>query len=320
MVQQSNLIPVDPGEATLMKETEAAARRFQGLDGWGTAEVLETLWSGQSRAMAACLPALPALGRAVDAARERLAGTQGRLIYAGAGSAGALAALDALELPGTFGWPSTRLSVLLAGGLDLARGLDAGAEDDAGTGRARVAELHPGPADVVLGVSASGGSAFTVGVVEEARRRGALTVAIASVEGSPLVAAAEHAVVVHTGAEVIAGSTRLGAGTAQKVVLNLFSTAVMTGLGLVFDNMMCNVRPDNAKLRQRCVTIISRIAGVGEPAAADALARHGDIPRAVLGLAGLSPADADHALVRSGGNLRAALESASKEKGEPCPR
>ena len=303
-----------------MMETETAARRFQGLDGWGTAEVLETLWSGQSRAVAACLPALPALGRAVDAARERLAGSQGRLIYAGAGSAGALAALDALELGGTFGWPASRLAVLLAGGLDLARGLDAGAEDDAATGRSRVGAVHPGAADVVLGVSASGSSAFTVGVVEEARRRGALTVAIASLEGSPLVAAAEHAVVVHTGAEVLAGSTRLGAGTAQKVVLNLFSTAVMTGLGLVFDNMLCNVRPENAKLRQRCVTIISRIAGVGESAAADALARHGDIPRAVLGLAGLSPADADHALVRSGGNLRSALESASKEKGESCPR
>lgn len=308
-----------------MKETEAAARRFQGLDTWGTAEVLETLWSGQSRAVAACLPVLPAVGAAVDAAVERLATGEGRLIYTGAGSAGMLAALDALELPGTFGWPERRLSILLAGGLDLARGLDGGAEDDVETGRARMAALRPGPADVVVGVSASGSSVFTVGGVEEAGRQGALTVGIASVAGSPLLAAARHTVVAHTGAEVLAGSTRLGAGTAQKVLLNLFSTAVMTGLGLVFDNLMCHVRPENVKLRQRCVRIISHIARVGESAAADALARHGDVPRAVLGLAGLSAVEMDRVLSRSGGNLRAALEAAaperaSKEKNETCPR
>lgn len=309
----------------MTRETEAAARRFQGLDTWGTSEVLETLWSGQSRAVAACLPSLPALSGAVDAAVERLAPGEGRLIYTGAGSAGMLAAVDALELAGTFGWPQRRLAILLAGGLDLARGLDNGAEDDVETGRTRMAALEPGPADVVVGVSASGGSVFTVGGVEEAGRRGALTVGIASVAGSPLILAARHPVVVHTGAEVLAGSTRLGAGTAQKVLLNLFSTAVMTGLGFVFDNLMCHVRPENVKLRQRCVRIISHIARVGEPAAEDALARHGDVPRAVLGLAGLSPAEMEHALSRAGGNLRAALEAvpserSSKEKSDSCPR
>lgn len=303
-----------------MNETEAASRRFQGLDGWGTAELLETLWAGQTRAVAACLPSLSALERAVEAARERLAGGRGRLIYAGAGSAGMIAALDALELNGTFGWPMSRVAILLAGGLDLERGLNGEGEDDAATGRSRLARLQPEPADVVLGVSASGASAFTVGVVEEARSHGCLTVGISSQEGSALLRAAEHPVVVDTGDEVIAGSTRLGAGSAQKVLLNLFSTAVMTRLGLVYDNLMCNVRPENAKLRQRCITIISRIARVDARVAEDALDHHGDVPRAVLGLAGLSPADADHALVRSGGNLRAALERASKEKGEPCPR
>jgi N-acetylmuramic acid 6-phosphate etherase len=293
----------------MAKDTEGAARRFQGLDTWGTGEVLETLWSSQSRATAACLSALPVLGRVVDAAIERLASGNGRLIYAGAGSSGALAALDALELEATFGWPAARLSILLAGGLDLARGLNGGAEDDEGAGRARVRDVRPGPSDVVLGVSASGNSAFTVGLVDEARRHGAMTVAVASLADSPLVRAAEHAVVIPTGAEVIAGSTRLGAGTAQKVILNLFSTATMVGLGLVFDNLMYNVRPENTKLRQRCTTIISRIAGVEEKAAADALARQGDIPHAVLDLAGLSDAEADAALARAGGNLRTALSS-----------
>ncbi|MDC0708656.1 N-acetylmuramic acid 6-phosphate etherase [Stigmatella sp. ncwal1] len=305
----------------MAKETEGTARRFQGLDAWGTGELLETLWSSQSRATAACLAVLPELGRAVDAAIGRLSSGQGRLVYAGAGSSGMLAALDALELGPTFGWPSGRLSILLAGGLDLARGIDGGAEDDEGAGRSRLRDLRPTASDVVLGVSASGLSSFTVGIVDEARRQGALTVAIASIEGSPLLQAAEHAVAVRTGAEVIAGSTRLGAGTAQKVCLNLFSTAVMTGLGLVFDNLMCNVQPENAKLRQRCAAIISRIAQVDEATAAEALQRHGDIKRAVLGLAGLSISQAESALARAGGNLRAALSALSpQEKGGPCPR
>lgn len=305
----------------MAKDTEGAARRFQGLDTWSTAEVLETLWSSQSRATAACLPALPVLGRVVDAAVERLSSGSGHLVYAGAGSSGMLAALDASELGATFNWPSSRLSILLAGGLDLARGLDGGAEDDEGAGRSRIRDVRPGPLDVVLGVSAGGHSAFTVGILDEARRHGAMTVAISSIADSPLVRAAEHAVVVPTGAEVIAGSTRLGAGTAQKVILNLFSTAVMVQLGFVFDNLMCNVQPENEKLRQRCVAIISRIAGAGEEAAAKALERYGNIPRAVLGLAGASEEEADAALKRARGNLRAALSTlVSKGDRGSCPR
>jgi N-acetylmuramic acid 6-phosphate etherase len=299
----------------MSKETERSARRFQGLDVWGTAEVLETLWSGQSRAVAACLPALPELERVVIQAAERLARGPGRLVYAGAGSSGVLAALDALELEGTFGWPMSRLTVLVAGGLEVTRSINNGAEDDEATGRARLGDLGVGPLDVVIGVSASGQSPFTVGVLTEARRRGALTVAVANAAGSSLQAAAELAVVPLTGAEVLAGSTRLGAGTAQKVVLNLFSTAVMTRLGFVYDNLMCQVRPENAKLRQRCIGIIAHIARVDEAAAERALLQHGDIPRAVLGLGGCSPADADAALARAAGNLRAALEArAAQEK------
>jgi N-acetylmuramic acid 6-phosphate etherase len=303
------------------KDTEGAARRHEGLETWGTGEILEALWSSQSRAVAACLPALPALGRAVDAAVQRLASGDGRLIYTGAGSSGVLAALDAIELEGTFGWPASRLAILLANGLDLARGLEGSAEDDEGAGRSRARDLRPGPSDVVIGVSASGHSAFTLGVVDEARRRESMTVAVVSVADSPLARLAEHAVTVPTGAEVIAGSTRLGAGTAQKVILNLFSTAVMVGRGLVYDNLMCNVQPANAKLRQRCITIISRIARVDEEVASAALGRHGDIKRAVLGLAGLSAAETDAALARAGGNLRVALSAiASREAGAPCRR
>ncbi|MBM7119297.1 N-acetylmuramic acid 6-phosphate etherase [Archangium primigenium] len=305
----------------MSRETEGSPQRLKGLDTWSTGEVLETLWASQSRAVAACLPVLPELERAVGAAHERLARGTGRLIYTGAGSSGALAELDALELAGTFGWPSSRLAILLAEGRDLAGGINGPAEDDAAAGRARLAEFGPGSQDVVVGVSASGHSAFTTGVLAEGRHAGALTIALASVEDSPLMRAAEHRVLLRTGAEVIAGSTRLGAGTAQKVALNLFSTALMTRLGFVFDNLMCHVRPGNTKLRQRCIHIIRQIAQVGEQAAAEALAAHGDIPRAVLGLSGCSAAEADALLARSGGNLRTALqERASQGKAGPCPR
>jgi N-acetylmuramic acid 6-phosphate etherase len=302
------MIPVGDGND---RSTEEAAARFQRLDTWPTGSVLEALWTGQVRAVAACLPALPQLARAVDGAVERLAApSTGRLVYAGAGSSGVIAALDAGDLGATFNWPEHRTLVIVAGAIDLQRGPDPAAEDDAAAGRARAAEANFGPSDVVLGVSASGGSAHVVAVIEEARRRGAMTVAVVNRTDSALGRAADHAVVVLTGAEVIAGSTRLAAGTAQKLVLNLFSTAVMVGLGAVFDNLMIDVRPANAKLRQRRTAIVASIAGVDPAIAADALARHGDVKRAVLGLAGLSDPEIDAALVAAGGKLRVALASA----------
>ena len=308
------MIPIGDDKA---QDTEDAARRYRGLDTWRTAEILQALWSSQSRAVAACLSALPALQRAVDGAVERLAGSTGRLIYVGAGSSGMIAALDALDLGPTFNWPEERTAVFVAGGFDLARGPDPTAEDDATGGRARARDAALAPSDVVIGISASGGSAYTVAVIEEARQRGAMTVGIASRAESPLVRAADHAVVVATGAEVIAGSTRLAAGTAQKLLLNLFSTAVMVGLGAVFDNLMIDVRPANAKLRQRRTAIVASIAQVDPTIAADALARHGDVKRAVLGLAGLSEAEIEAALAGAGGNLRAALGRKQRGRSEP---
>jgi len=297
--------------------TEDAAPRFKGLDAWPTAEVLEALWSSQSRAVAACLAALPQLEPAVDAAIERLKGASGRLVYVGAGSSGMIAALDALDLAPTFSWPEARTVVFVAGALDLERPPDPAAEDDGAAGRARARKAGIGSGDVVVGVSASGGSAYTVGVVDEARQSGAMTVALCSRSDSPLVRAAEHAVVVATGAEVIAGSTRLAAGTAQKVLLNLFSTAVMVGLGFVFDNLMIEVQAGNAKLRRRRAAIVASIAGVERARAADALARHGDVKRAVLGLAGLSDPEIEAALAGADGNLRRALQGIPRARSDP---
>jgi len=312
------MIPVDDGTGPGKPHaTEEAARRFRGLDTWRTVDILEVLWASQARAVAACLPALPALQGAVDGAVARLRGSAGRLAYAGAGSSGMVAALDALELGPTFNWPDDRTVVIIAGGLDLRRGPDPVAEDEAGGGRARARDAGFGAADVVLGISASGGSAYTVAVLDEARRCGAMTVAVTSRADSALVRAADHAIAVATGAEVIAGSTRLAAGTAQKVILNLFSTAVMVGLGFVFDNLMVEVRPANAKLRQRQIAIVSSIAAVDPGAAADALARHGDVKRAVLGLAGMAEREIDAALAGAGGNLRAALARTARGRSEP---
>jgi N-acetylmuramic acid 6-phosphate etherase len=288
--------------------TEGASERFRGLDRWDTADILEALWAGQSRAVAACLSALPAVGRAVDDAVTRL-GFHGRLIYVGAGSSGLIAALDGLELGSTFDWPAERLVIVLAGGLDFSRGLDSGAEDDPAEARTRLRGLNCGPADVVIGISASGSSRFTVAAVEEARAVGAVTIAVACNPDSALLRAALHPVLVETGAEVISGSTRLSAGTAQKLVLNLFSTALMVQSGAVFDNLMVNVRPENEKLRQRCAAMVGRIAGCSPEIAADALARTGSVKLAVLALAGVDDAAAGTALGQAGGNLRTALET-----------
>ncbi|HEY0478367.1 MAG TPA: N-acetylmuramic acid 6-phosphate etherase [Kofleriaceae bacterium] len=306
------MIPVDDDK----HGTEDAARRFRGLDSWPTAEILEALWTSQSDATAACMAALPALQRAVDGAVERLTQATGRLVYAGAGSSGMIAALDAYELGPTFNWPAARMVVFLAGGFDLSREPDGAAEDDATGGRIRARDARLGTADVVLGISASGASAYTVAVIEEARAHGAMTIAVASRADSPLVRAADHAVVVATGAEVIAGSTRLAAGTAQKLVLNLFSTAVMVRLGGVFDNLMIEVRATNAKLRQRQAAIVASIAGVDAATAGDALARHGDVKRAVLALSGRSGTEIDAALARAGGNLRVALGRTARPRSD----
>jgi N-acetylmuramic acid 6-phosphate etherase len=297
--------------------TEDNTPRFKGLDTWRTGEILEALWSSQARAIAACVSALPAIERAVDAAVARLAGAAGRLVYVGAGSSGMIAALDALDLGPTFNWPEERTVVFVAGGLDLQRGPDPTVEDDAAGGRSRARAAGLGAGDVVIGISASGSSAYTVAVLEAARERGAMTIAVASRADSPLVHAADHAIVVPTGAEVLAGSTRLAAGTAQKLVLNLFSTAVMVGLGFVFDNLMIDVRPANAKLRQRRTAIVASIAQVDRAIAADALARHGDVKRAVLGLAGMSEPEIEAALASAGGNLRRALGRTARTRNEP---
>ena len=212
-----------------------------------------------------------------------------------------------MELHPTFGWPHDRLASLVAGGLPaLTRSVE-GAEDDAASGRLAAEALSLGPADVVVSVAASGTTPYTIAAQAAARAAGALTVALANNPGAALLAEAEFPVPLPTGAEFLAGSTRMAAGTAQKIALNLFSTRLMTELGRVYRGLMVGVVPSNAKLLARAHRIVAALAGVAPGTAANAHeAADGDIRLAVLMLDGMSRTTAQARLDAAGGNLRAA--------------
>lgn len=294
--------------------TEMVASQYRGLDTWETSEMLSALWDGQMRAVAAVRPVVPALSTAVEAAVQRLRTSQGRLIYVGAGSSGVISLLDGLELGTTFDWPEDRLAAVLASGTDLTHGLSDGVEDDGVAAAEQIEALSVGEHDVVVGVSASGGVPFTVHALKKACELGALTIGFVNRSGSALEAVAQHLVLADTGAEVIAGSTRLGAGTSQKVLFNLFSTGLMTQLGAVHDNLMVNVRPANAKLRQRCVDMVAHIAEVSQSDAAEALAAQGTVKKAVLALAGVPDEQIEARLDAANGVLRTSLQTKDNQE------
>jgi N-acetylmuramic acid 6-phosphate etherase len=288
--------------------TEASNPRFEELDVWDVSTLLSSLWEGQLAAVAALGPALPALARATEAAAARLA-HGGRLACAGAGTSGRLAVQDAVELVPTFDWPEDRLVLLIAGGeAALLRSIE-DAEDRADLATAAVEQHAIGAGDVLVGVAASGATRFTIAAVQAARSRGALTVAIANSVGSPLLDAAELPVLIETGAEAIAGSTRMKAGTAQKAALNLFSTAVMVRLGRVYRGRMVDMQARNAKLRARAVRMMQDLTNCSAREAQSALASaDGKVKLAILLVRGLSRANGERLLARHGGNLRLALQ------------
>ena len=287
-------------------DTEGRLQRYRDADCWPTDEGLAAMLDHQQSAFVAVRNALPALSRAVQAAAARLHET-GRLIYVGAGASGRLAVQDGVELYPTFGWPDERLVYLLAGGeAALVRSLE-GAEDDAAAGRSEMKALAPGRADVVVAVTASGTTAFTRAALSAAAAAGALTIAMASNPAAPLLAEGEIAVLLHTGPEFLAGSTRMTAGTAQKIALNLFSTRLMTELGRVYEGLMVNVVPANAKLVDRSQRIIQVITGCEREAAAAAWkCADQDIKLAVLLLDGLDAQEASARLKEAQGDLRRA--------------
>lgn len=287
--------------------TEDISARHADLELWDTATGLRALHEGQAEAVAAVGPALAALAAAVDDATPRLR-RGGRLIYAGAGTSARIGVQDGAELFPTFNWPHEQVAFAIAGGEGaLLRAIE-NAEDSGADGAARIDALKVSADDVVIGVAASGATPFTVAAIQRARQLGALTVGIANNPGSPLLAASDHPVLIETGAEAIAGSTRLKAGTAQKVALNLFSTMAMVRMGKVYRGMMVHMRPTNDKLRRRAVQMVQTIAGCGEVAAATALADGDwDVKLAVLLARGSDVGEAKRLLERHAGNLRLAM-------------
>jgi N-acetylmuramic acid 6-phosphate etherase len=287
--------------------TEAVDPRFAELDAWPLDGAMAAMWEGQLAAVAAVRSALPVITAATAAAAAAL-GTTGRLIYVGAGTSGRVAVQDGTELPPTFNWPRARLVFGIAGGERALVHSVEGAEDDSVAGAALIDEAGVGPADVVIGVAASGTTPYTVAATARATERGAVSIGIANNPACPLLAAASHPILVETGGELIAGSTRMKAGTAQKVVLNLISSGIMLQLGRVYRGMMVDMRTANVKLQRRAEEMVARIAGVTQDLARDALAQSaGEIKLASLLALGHDRAAAEAVLARSGGNLRTAL-------------
>jgi N-acetylmuramic acid 6-phosphate etherase len=287
-------------------DTEDRLERWRDADTWPAERSLAAMLDSQMAGFDAVRNALPKLACATEAAAERL-GRGGRLVYAGAGASGRLAVQDGVELHPTFGWPRERLGYLIAGGeAALVRSIE-GAEDDVAAADGAVDGLVPGAADVLVSVAASGRTAFTCAVQRRARAAGALTIGLANNAGTPLLEQAEIPVLLATGPEFLAGSTRMAAGTAQKIALNLLSTQTMMALGRVYQGFMVDVVPTNAKLVARAKGIVQALTGCA-PAEAAALWQRagGDLKLAVLLADGLKLAEAKARLAAAGGNLRRA--------------
>lgn len=277
----------------MTKATEASLSRYAELDTWPLGQTLAAIVESNAEAVAAVARALPELERAA-AGLERALAAGGRLIYLGAGTSGRLSVQDAAELPPTFGF--TRALTLQAGGDEASAQALEDAEDNEEAARERLRELTLTPSDAVVGLAASGSTPFTVAGVAFARTQGAFTVGIANNPGTPLLDAAEVGVLLGTPPEVLAGSTRLAAGTAQKVALNALSTAVLVRLGGAYGNLMVGMKPQNAKLKARAVHIIVQATGCAPNEAEAALAAAGGIREAVVML--LTGSDADTARAR----------------------
>jgi N-acetylmuramic acid 6-phosphate etherase len=291
--------------------TEEVDPRFADLDAWSMTWAMEAMWEGQLAAIAAIGRALPASTEAANAATEAL-GDHGRLIYVGAGTSGRVAVQDGAELTPTFAWPQERVKFVIAGGENAFLASVEGAEDDVLDAVKQIDAAHLSPHDVVIAVAASGTTPFTVTALQQAGIYRAVTVGVANNRDTALIASAKYPVLIETGPELIAGSTRMKAGTAQKVVLNLISTGIMLRLGRVYRGMMVNMQITNAKLKRRAETMVARIAGCGEAQAAAALAQaDGDIKTAALVVLGYEKAEAASILARHKGNLRRVIDDLS---------
>ena len=287
--------------------TEHISPRFVELDSWPAVEMFAAMSEGQLAAAAAVRSALGAIAAAVEDAVPALQ-RGGRIVYVGAGTSGRIGVQDGTELTPTFDWPSDRLVFAMAGGIGALMKSAEQAEDNEDAGAEAMASAQVGPDDVVIGIAASGATPFTIGALRASSATGAITIAVANNPQAPLFQVARHRVLIDTGSEIIAGSTRMKAGTAQKIVLNLFSTAVMVKMGRVYRGLMVDMRARNAKLRRRAETMVSEIVPCSESEAAHHLEQaNGDVKTAVLLGLGLSKSESQELLKRHSGNLRAAI-------------
>jgi len=286
--------------------TEAWSDSYRGLDTWPGADILKAIVVRNQHALTAVEQALPALSSAALGIEHAIA-AGGRLIYLGAGTSGRLALQDAAELPPTFGFDGAL--VLIAGGEQAGGSAQEGAEDDELAAIQAIDRAGVSSRDAVVGIAASGTTPFTVAGLRRAREQGAFTVGIANNPATPLLDAAEVGVLLDTGPEVLAGSTRLAAGTAQKVALNALSTAVMVRLGGAYDNLMVGMRPSNAKLRRRAAEIVQAASGCTPAQAQQVLTEAGgNIREAIVMVAtGASLAEAQATLARHHRRVREAL-------------
>lgn len=288
-------------------ETERPSPRYAAIDTWEAADILDAMIEGQFAAVAAVRAARDQIERAAVALEGRLR-AGGRLIYAGCGTSGRLAAQDGAELLPTFGWPADRVVVLIAGGHEALLKAVEGAEDDVDDAARLVGSHDVGAQDALIAVAASGTTPFTVACLVEAKAKGALVIAIANNADTALLKAADHAIWLDTGSEPIAGSTRIKAGTAQRIALGLLSSLAMIRLGRVHAGLMVDVQATNAKLARRSEEILRQLTGREGADIRDALDQaEGQVKLAVLLLHGLTPEAAAALLDRTGGHLRTAL-------------
>jgi len=289
--------------------TEAADPAFRDLDTRDTVSILETMNREDAKVPAAIASEIPHIARAVELAAEALA-AGGRLIYAGAGTSGRLGVLDAAECPPTFGTRPEQVVGLIAGGPRALIQAVEGAEDQAADGVSAIDSLKVGVNDVVVGLAASRRTPFTLAAIERARERGARTVYITTNPRSERLPSVDVAICPVVGPEIVAGSTRLKSGTAQKLVLNMISTATMIRLGKLYENLMVDLRATSEKLRERSKRVVMATTGVDYESADRALAAAGGhVKRAIVMVrAKVDAAEADRRLERAGGFVRRALE------------
>jgi N-acetylmuramic acid 6-phosphate etherase len=307
-----DVLTTAPDAARLARlATEQADSEFSDLDRLPVPGLVTLMAEQARRAGEAVADATGLIAPVVDEVVKRLA-IGGRLIYVGAGTAGRIGMLDAAEAAPTFSVPDGMIAAIMAGGQDAFGSAQENVEDDPAAGADALDRLGVSERDAVLGISASGRTPYVLGAMRRANERGALTAGLACNENTPLGALAQLPIEIRVGPEVIAGSTRLNAGTVQKIVLNIISTASMIRLGKTFGSLMVDVRPTNTKLRERAVRIVTEISGVSPRQARRALAASGWRPKvaSIVAAARLDPDNASVLLEKHEGRLRDALDTA----------